>query len=71
MVPFSLRDRAAALLRANLRSQLVAGEIADWSTLEVIGPVEWTDARGRVLFRYQAEVQVRSADGRTGGDLPS
>jgi hypothetical protein len=71
MLPFSLQDRAAALLRANLRSQLATGETADWSTLEVDQPVEWVDGRGRVWLRYRAEVKVQSADGRTGGDLPS
>jgi hypothetical protein len=56
MLRFAQQDRAAAVLRANLRYQLAVGEVADWSTLVIDGPVEITDRRGRLWFEYQASV---------------
>jgi hypothetical protein len=50
---------AVAVLRANLRAQLKAGEVADWDGMEVTGPVESTDLRGRTWFRFEATVVSR------------
>lgn len=59
-LPYPHLERATAGLRAELRHQLGAGELADWSTLEVTGPSKVPDARGRVWFEYSATVEVRS-----------
>ncbi|MCU1616971.1 MAG: hypothetical protein JWO98_4511 [Frankiales bacterium] len=51
--------RAAGALRANLRGQLAAEEIAHWDSLEVTGPTKSTDLRGRTWFRFEAAVKTR------------
>jgi hypothetical protein len=55
-LPFPHLARATAGLRAMLHSQLIDGELPDWSTLVVTGPEEVTDARGRPWFEYRAEM---------------
>ena len=60
ILPFATQDRASAVLRANLRFQLGPGEVADWATLDVTGPTESVDLRGRTWFHYRASVRAGS-----------
>src|SRR4051812_37716749 len=53
-LPYEHLDRATAGLRAELRRQLAAGDLADWSTFRVTGPTEVADGRGRPWFEYGA-----------------
>ena len=56
-LPYPHRERATAGLRAELRHRATdAGLLADWGTLEVSGPVERPDARGRRWYSYRATV---------------
>ena len=50
-----------ARLRAQLQLQLATGELAGLGQGAVTGPAEVTDARGRVWWEYQAEVNTRGA----------
>ena len=58
-MPSATHERAVAVLRANLRTQLQPGEIVDWDSLEVGGPIESTDLRGRTWFKFRASVTTR------------
>lgn len=52
--------RAVAGLRSDLREQAVAHwQAADWSSLEVTGPVEVVGASGRTWYRWAATVQAK------------
>lgn len=56
-LPYPHLERATAGLRTELRHQLLAaGELADWSTLEVTGPSEVLDGHGRLWFECRATV---------------
>jgi hypothetical protein len=59
VMPSADQHRAAGVLRANLRAQLAAEGIAHWDSLEVTGPSESTDLRGRTWFRFEAAVKTR------------
>src|SRR4051794_4985178 len=62
-LPYPHLDRATAALRAELRHQLLAADphqLPDWHTLEVAGPIETTDVRGRISLEYRASVQCRA-----------
>ena len=59
VLPVEDDNRAAGLLRANLRLQIRRHETADWETFQVIGPIERADLRGRSRFEYQASVRAR------------
>ncbi len=66
VLPYPNLERATAALRAELRHKALKhgpSQVPDWSTLEVIGPVESTDARGQVWFEYLATVQSRPLRG--------
>ncbi|MCU1483161.1 MAG: hypothetical protein JWQ19_3947 [Subtercola sp.] len=58
-LPYATLQRATAGLRVQLRLQMAAGELPDWDTLEVTGPVESVDARGRTWFHYRATAAPR------------
>ncbi len=60
-LPYENLDRATSGLRAMLRARLAVGELADWTSLSVTGPVESIDGRGHRWFDYQAEVATRPA----------
>jgi hypothetical protein len=54
---------ATAALRGDLRRQILGEEtlvLADWTTLQVIAPVEEFNADGGVVYRYRATVQCHS-----------
>ena len=54
---------ATAALRGDLRRQILGEEtlvLADWTTLQVTGPVEEFDDGGRVVHRYRATEQCAS-----------
>lgn len=56
-LPYPHLERATAGLRGELRRQLIASGEHDaprWDTVEVAGPFETTDARGRTWFEYRA-----------------
>jgi hypothetical protein len=53
-LPYPHLERATAGLRAELRHQLPAGSLPDWSTLQLDGPTEVPDGRGRPWFEYRA-----------------
>ncbi|WP_346619620.1 hypothetical protein [Blastococcus montanus] len=55
-LPYPHRERAGAGLRAQLRWQFASGEVADWSTLAISGPVEVVGRQGRFWYEYSAEV---------------
>ena len=57
-MPFSTPERAVAVLRANFRTQLKPGEIVHWDSLEISGPMESTDLRGRTWFKFEASVRT-------------
>jgi hypothetical protein len=62
VLPYQHRAGAMAGLRAELRHQITGREtveVPDWGTLDVTGPVECADARGRVWFEYRATVETR------------
>lgn len=48
-LPYPHPDRATSGLRAQLRHRLGPGEIADWATLIVFGPVERAGARPHLV----------------------
>jgi hypothetical protein len=58
-LPYPHLERATAGLGAQLRLQLAASEVADWTTLVVDGPAEALDGRGRTWFEYRASVCSR------------
>jgi hypothetical protein len=59
--------RAVSGLRTELREQAAAHwQVADWSTLEVTGPVEVIGASGRTWYRWTATVEAEQAARRTG-----
>lgn len=58
-LPYAHLERATAGLRAELRHQLAAGKLADWSTLQVTGPAEVLDGYGRLWFEYRAILESR------------
>ena len=61
-LPYPHRERATAGLRAELRHCAAdAGVLADWDTLEVTGPVETPDARGRAWYSYRATVTAATS----------
>ncbi|WP_369251858.1 hypothetical protein [Geodermatophilus amargosae] len=56
-LPYPDLDRAVNALRGQLREILATQDkVADWSTLEVIGPTEVVGASGRVWYRWAATV---------------
>jgi hypothetical protein len=59
-LPFAQQERAIAVLQAKLRYQLAPGESANWSTLEVAGPIETPDRYGRAWFEWTATVRTTS-----------
>ena len=61
-LPYEHLERATAVLRAQLRQQLLAAnphEVPVWETFTVTGPVEFTDLRGRTWYAYRARVESR------------
>jgi hypothetical protein len=63
-LPYEHRARATAGLVGVLHHRLLdegGGEMPDWSTLTVAGPVVTVDARGRTSFEYAATVESRAA----------
>lgn len=50
------RDRAVAGLRAQLRHRMPRGEVANWNTFTVTGPVETADARVHIWYAWRAEL---------------
>ena len=48
-------------LEPSCSSKLATGELPDWARGAVTGPAEVIDARGRVWWEYQAEVNTRDA----------
>jgi hypothetical protein len=61
-LPYEHLERATAGLRGTLRQLVLddgAGELPDWSTLQVAGPVTTTGARGRTWYEYAATVESR------------
>lgn len=63
---------ARSALRGRLELMGAGGYgTADWATLEVNGPRQLTDARGRSWFEWTATVEVRSAaDPRPAPEVP-
>jgi hypothetical protein len=62
VLPYRHDDRAVRALRGKLRLLMcdVGDEgIPDWSTLDVVGPVEAVDGRGRTWFEWSATVETR------------
>jgi hypothetical protein len=60
--------RAVAGLRADLREQAAAHwQAADWSTLEITGPVEVVGASGRTWYRWSATVEAHSRTRQASG----
>jgi hypothetical protein len=62
-LPYEHLERATSGLRAELRQKLLhAGvhEMPVWDTVEVTGPYEFTDLRGRTWFEYRATVESRT-----------
>jgi hypothetical protein len=60
-LPYPHLERATTGLRGELRRQMVATQVPEaprWDSLEVRGPVEATDGRGRTWFEYRAAVQA-------------
>jgi hypothetical protein len=66
VLPYRHLAGATAGLRAELGHLIDGqrGELPDWKTLHVTGPVVSADARGRAWFEYSATVESRPA--RTG-----
>jgi hypothetical protein len=61
-LPHAHLEHATALLRGDLRRQIVAGaelEVPNWETFRVIGPFEKFTGRGEICFEYQASVACR------------
>jgi hypothetical protein len=58
-LPYDDLARATAGLRGQL-SELAAagGQLPDWSTLTMTGPVEATGAHGRTWYRWTATVEA-------------
>jgi hypothetical protein len=67
-LPYDHLERATASLRAELRRQLLAGDVHEtplWETFVVTGPVQFTDPRGRIWYQYAAAVNSRRPFERT------
>lgn len=47
---------ATSALRGALRLRMTGNQRPDWATLEVAGPDERVDARGKVWFEYHGTV---------------
>lgn len=61
-LPYQHLERATAGLTAELRRQLVAAdlhEMPNWESVQVTGPVEFTDLRGQTWYEYRATVEGR------------
>lgn len=59
-LPFDDFERATAALRGELRLAAAYGGslVPDWETLEVTGPDQSTDDRGRSWFTWSAAVET-------------
>jgi hypothetical protein len=67
-LPYLHLERATAGLRAELRRQLLKGNVYEmpmWGTFMVTGPHQFTDLRGRTRYEYRATVEGRSPFDRT------
>lgn len=62
-LPYPHLERATAGLRAALRHQMLGAgvQVPAWDSLEITGPVETTDGRGRLWFEYRATLATISA----------
>ena len=60
-LPYPHPERAKAGLCAQLQLQLGTGELPDWAKLRSPGPRRSPMPRGRVWWKYQAEVNTRDA----------
>ena len=61
-LPFAHHSQATSVLRRELHRQIVEddeGNVADWSTLCVLGPTEVFGPRGVVHFEYRGSVRPR------------
>ena len=61
-LPFAHHSRATSMLRRELNRQIIdddEGNVADWSTLCVVGPTEIFGPRGVVHFEYMGSVRPR------------
>jgi hypothetical protein len=52
-------------LRRTIQDDGTAGEVPDWSTLCVVGPVEIFDVRGGIRFEYRGSVRCRRSSDLT------
>jgi hypothetical protein len=70
VLPYQHLERATAGRRAELRHQLLKADVHEmplWDTIQITGPFESTDARGRKWFEYRASVNSRGPlDGPVG-----
>jgi hypothetical protein len=65
-LPFAHHSQATSVLRRELHRQIVEddeGNVADWSTLCVLGPTEFFGPRGVVHFEYVGSVRPRRPAG--------
>jgi hypothetical protein len=56
---------ATSALRLELRRRVMDGgesNVPDWSTLQVVGPVEVFDQSGEIRFEYRGSVAPRRLD---------
>jgi hypothetical protein len=74
VLPYENFDRASALLRTELRRQLLIANVPEVpirGTFDVTGPIEFTDLRGRTWYEYRATVESRQSLDRTTTGTPS